>query len=235
MARASDSKGAAKAAPTLDELAAAIREESKAGEEADLTRAIRLGEMLRQAREKVSRGGWRIWLETNYVGSPATARRQMRIADPKKRPRVDACKSVREAEAAISKKTPVDRPPKRKAREAGKRLRALHALKREKDSNLVNARINIVKMVGLLEGIDLPTYGFGDADDETVKEIHDELSILFVWLDRSLKIATAAMSQQKLDEKIRKLREDTTGRSPDEIETALRLAARLERKQLQAV
>jgi hypothetical protein len=232
--RRTTSKGAAQAAPTLDELGALIHEESKQAEEADLARAIRLGGMLRQAKGQVPRGGWRIWLGKNYVGHFTNATNYMRLADPKNVERALHCKSVREALVAIRKQKTTT-TPKRKPREAGKRLRALHAQKREKDSNLLIARVDIVKMVGILESVDLPALGFGDAAEETVQEIHDELCVLFDWLDRSLRVATAELSQQHLAEKVRKLREGTAGRSPEEIATAHRLAERLERKRLKAV
>lgn len=233
MATSKGAKGAATAAPTLDELAARIREESQAGEEADFARALRLGGMLREARIQVPHGKWQAWLKINFHGSITNAKRYVQITDPANGPRVGHCKSVREALAVISKPKTT---PKKKPRESGSRLRALHALKRAKDSNLLIARIDIVKMVGILEAVDLPALGFGDADDETVAEIHAELFLLFQWLDLTLTFTTTRLSDQQRFEKIRKLREGTEGRTPEEIATAHRLADKLEApKQLRAV
>lgn len=239
MARASDKKGAAKAAPTLDQLAEQIRRETEVDDKMDeqaLARAIRVGGLFRQAKNKVPHGGWNSWLKANYSGDVSTARIWMQLADPSNRERVRDLKSMREALRAIRKpRKPADTPAKRKPRESGKRLRALHAQKRKTDSTLLIARIDIVKMVGILEAVDLPALGFGDADEETIKEIHDELEILFGWLDRTLTVVTAELSDQQRREKIRRLREDTEGRTAEEVATARRLADKLERKQLVAV
>ena len=230
MSTSSGGKGAAQAAPTLADLAEQVRKESSETEQMALDRAIHLGEMLRAARKLMPRGGWSPWLKDNYRGHAASARRNMQLADPANRACVRGKQSVAEAIAAIRK--PKTTPTKRKPRESGKRLRALHTQKREKDSNLLIARVDIVKMVGILEAVDLPGLGFGDADDETVAEINEELEILFDWLDRSLTVAGSRMSEQRRLWKIRKLREGTDGRSPEEIATANRLADRLERKAL---
>ena len=91
-------------------------------------------------------------------------------------------------------------------------------------------------MVGILEAVDLPALGFGDAGEETIAEIHAELEHPTpTCLDRTLAVTTARLSEQQLAEKIRKLRDGTEGRTPEEIATAHRLADRLERKQLVAI
>lgn len=89
-----------------------------------------------------------------------------------------------------------------------------------------------MKMVGILEGVDLPEYGVGDADRETMSDIHDELRILATWLDQSLDVVGAEMDDLQRRERIRRLREDTNGRTAAEIATARRLADKLERKHL---
>jgi Protein of unknown function (DUF3102) len=235
MATSSDKKGAAQAAPTLDELAQQIWELIEKGDENALGHALEVGALLIQAKAKVPHGHWEEWVRKSLKISRNTSARYMRLAA-----NVTSSihfKSIEEADRAIRqpRKSKPALEPKRKPREAGKRLRALHAQKREKDSNLLIARVDIVKMVGILEAVDLPGLGFGDAEDETVEEIHAELSILFNWLDRSLTVATARLSDQQRVEKIRKLREAIEGRTPEEIATANRLADKLERKALQAV
>ena len=77
MPRSRQTKGAAQAAPTLDELATRIREETEAVDEMEeeaLARAIRVGGLFRQAKTKVPHGGWNDWLRANYSGDVATAR-----------------------------------------------------------------------------------------------------------------------------------------------------------------
>jgi hypothetical protein len=49
---------------------------------------------------------------------------------------------------------------------------------------------------------------------------HEELSLLATWLETSLAVVVAHMDDARVLEKIRKLREDTQGRTPAEIATA---------------
>jgi hypothetical protein len=121
--------------------------------------------------------------------------------------------------------------PKQKPRESGKRLRSLHAKRRAGDtSNLMNMRLRVQQVVSTLEAVDLPTYGVEDADRETITEIHDELALLATWLDQSLGVLADCMDDLQKMELIRKLREDTNGRTDAEVATALRLAEKLQRK-----
>jgi hypothetical protein len=226
MATSNARKGAAQAAPTLDELAAQLREESKAAAEADLERALRLGELLVKAKPKVARGGWGGWLKLNFAGHPTTARDYMRLAEKDKRVRALACSSVREALAAIREPSKSS-PSKKPRREAGKRLRKMREVD---ESRLRNARINIMKMVGILEGIDLPDLDLRGADPDTIREIHEELSILAEWLDRSLDAVGAEMNDLQKQETIRKLREGMNGRTDAEVVTMRRLVEKLEHK-----
>jgi len=235
MTTSKNGKGAAQAAPTLDEMAAEIRALIEKGDENALDHALEVGARLIKAKEKVPHGQWEEWVKEKIKVSRNTSARYMRLAA-----NVTSSihfKSIDEADRALRRprKSKQAAKPLPKPREAGKRLRQLHALKREKDTQLLAARIDIVKMVGILEAVDLPALGFGDADNETITEIHAELSILFDWLDRTLTVATARLSDQARLEKIRKLREATEGRTPEEIATAHRLADRLERKRLAAV
>jgi hypothetical protein len=235
MATSNGKKGAAKAAPTLDELAAEIRALNEKADQTRLENAIEVGVLLLAAKPRVPRGQWEVWVKETLRMPRVRSARNMRFAS-----NVQAlvhCKTVEEADVLLrrpSKPKPQPSEPKRKTRESGKRLHRLHALKREQDSNLLIARRDIVKMVGIVEAVDLPALGFGDADQETIAEIHAELCLLFDWLDRTLKVVTTELSSLKLTEKIRRLREDTAGRTPEEIDTARKLADKLERKQLQA-
>ena len=125
-------------------------------------------------------------------------------------------------------------PPKRKKAEAGKHLHDLYARRRkagdELDGGLWQARIDIIKMVGHLESVDFVTNGLRDADQDTVADIYEYLGYLASWLDRSLEVVSGHMDEQHKRSTIRKLREGTKGRTPEEIATARRLADNMERK-----
>lgn len=226
----SDKKGAAQAAPTLAELAEQIKNLNEQEDRSELAHALEVGALLIQAKTKVPRGHWETWVREKLAMPRQRSARCMRLAANVSA--VIHCKTVVEADALLrrpSKRTQHS-APKRKPREAGKRLRDLHSRKTDADSRLFNARISIMKMVGILEGIDLPEYGVRNADDDTIAEIHQELTILATWVDQSLDVVGAEMNDLKMMEQIRKLREDTNGRSPAEIATARRLADKLELK-----
>lgn len=123
-----------------------------------------------------------------------------------------------------------DQNGRKKPRESGKRLRQLGIERKADPGRLVNVRYQIVQMVGTLEQIDLAENGIGDADGDTVASVHEELSLLARWLDSSLAVVVAHLDDERALERIRKLREDTSGRTASEIETGQRLAKKLERK-----
>lgn len=139
--------------------------------------------------------------------------------------------TVSEVRAVIAAQEAADTPPPAPPKQAGRRLRALHAQKRAgDDSDLNEASRRLMQAVGVVEGMNLIEYGIGNADQDTIERIHEELTILATWLDGSLAVVGAHMDDLHIRERIRKLREDTNGRTPAEIETAQRLADRLERK-----
>jgi hypothetical protein len=225
-------KGAASAAPTLGELATEIRAMMEKGDRTALDHALEVGALLIQAKPQVAKGRWEIWVRET-LGMPRNqSARCIRFASNVSR--VIHCKTVREADELLRK--PSGKPkqpsaPKQKPRESGKRLRSLHAKRRAGDtSNLMNMRLRVQQVVSTLEAVDLPTYGVEDADRETITEIHDELALLATWLDQSLGVLADCMDDLQKMELIRKLREDTNGRTDAEVATALRLAEKLQRK-----
>lgn len=228
-------EGAASAAPSLDELAAQIRAAMETADRTALSHALEVGALLIKAKAQVPRGHWEDWVK-DALGMPRnTSALYVRVASNVQR--VVHCKTLREADLLLrgpgrQKQSAEAAPePKQKPRESGKRLRALHAKRRAGDtSNLMNMRLRVQQVVSTLEAVDLPTYGVEDADRETISEIHDELSLLAVWLDQSLNVIADHMDDLQKMERIRRLREDTNGRTAAEIATARRLADKLQQK-----
>jgi hypothetical protein len=131
----------------------------------------------------------------------------------------------------VSFPLPLDGKKKPKS-ETGGRLRELYAQRKVKDNLLINARIDISKMVQHLEIIDFMEYGLRDADPETTADIYNELTILAAWVDTSLSVVAHEIDDLRKVELIRKLR-NTAGRSPEEARAFLRAADRLEAERLQ--
>jgi hypothetical protein len=136
----------------------------------------------------------------------------------------EKCKAI--AEDRIGR----DKAP-RKKRESGGRLRALHMQRKVEDSLLLQARIDIEKMVGHLEIIDFPFYGIRDATPDTVSDIYRDLTRLTAWLDQDVPVVAAEMNDLKKIELIRKLRA-TNGRDEKEAESYRRMADKLENERL---
>jgi hypothetical protein len=126
------------------------------------------------------------------------------------------------------------RPKPKKEPTTGQRLHDVYAKRRkagdELDSGLWQARIDILKMVGYLESVDFEKHGVRKADQDTVTDLYEELTVLASWLDQSLDVVALHMDQLHKRETIRKLREGTKGRTEAEIATALRLAEKLEQR-----
>jgi len=227
-----NSEGAASAAPTLAELTLQIRTMMETGDQTALTHAIEVGALLIEAKQLVPRGRWETWVKENLGMPRVTAARNMRLAANVQRS--VHCKSIDEADRMLrrsSRPQTSQDPPKRKPSEAAKRLRYLHAKRRAGDtSNLMNMRLRVQQVVSTLEAVDLPTYGVEGADRETITEIHDELSLLAVWLEQSLNVIAERMDDLQMMERIRRLREDTNGRTDAEIATGRRLADKLQQK-----
>lgn len=126
-----------------------------------------------------------------------------------------------------------DKPPRQRnwnGKSNDKRMRELRARKPyEAYNDLTNFQARLAQMCSVLniwnpEGLDL---------DEVilwrVSDIHDDLVTLAEWTDRTLSSVQGWLGDRDVREKIAKLR-NTTGRTPEEAATALRLAAKLERK-----
>ena len=125
-----------------------------------------------------------------------------------------------------------DAPPKRRPNRSGRRIREIREIRKVgKGSDLVDIQYQIVKMTSLLESIDVESYML-DAEGtaaETLTDLVDDLTELQEWMERSTRSVFARLKDADKIAKIRKLR-DTNGRTPEEIETAHRLADRLQRQ-----
>lgn len=117
-------------------------------------------------------------------------------------------------------------PVKPRAKYSGKRLREL-AAKRRNGHELAKLQYRIVELVGILESVDVADYNLSDADD--VSQFHDDLFALYAWMDRAISLASARLDDERLEQKIRKLRAPD-GRTDAERRTAAMLADRLERR-----
>lgn len=106
-------KLAKRTAAELDTLAVEIREEHEACEhdaQSAVERAIRCGEMLTEAKDKVAHGEWLPWLEANFPAAKTTAQGYMRLAQDGNAQRV-AHLPVREALAELAEPRSDPEPP----------------------------------------------------------------------------------------------------------------------------
>ena len=96
---------------SLDDLAAEIRREVEAAEaeyQSALQHAIRAGQLLLVAQERVGHGSWRRWLDANCPGGYSTAANYMRFA--RNVQRVAHLPTVREAIALLARSTDQSKP-----------------------------------------------------------------------------------------------------------------------------
>jgi hypothetical protein len=130
------------------------------------------------------------------------------------------------------KPTGVKRSPNWNGKTNPARERELEGRKRKAKGDyveLLKLQLDITRMCRILEGWHLHEYAFNEESAWLMADIHDDLITLGEWHDRSLSAVQGWLFDVDVRSKIDKLR-DTTGRTPEEAETALRLADRLERK-----
>jgi hypothetical protein len=123
---------------------------------------------------------------------------------------------------------PEPRPRKR----AGKRLREIHAAQRAGLKGLIEVQYRIVQMTSLLESINVGAEAAVEDGNraEVVASLLDDLFELQVWMDHTVSHCSAYLEHAQKLAKIRRLREETAGRTPAEVATAHRLADKLERQ-----
>lgn len=116
-------------------------------------------------------------------------------------------------------------------RTGSKRLREVKAGERVSPiTELAQLQVEIAQLCAVLQDFDVEAYPINDnVAMWSATDIYDDLILLGEWLDRTLSSIQGRLSDQDVRNKIAKLRE-VDGRTPEEIETALKLADRLERK-----
>jgi len=97
-------------------------------------------------------------------------------------------------------------------------------------SNLIEFQYQLNRAARALEGWDGSEHlKMDDVARDKIMDVYDDLVTLAEWSDRKLSQVQAWLGDDKAMRTIMKLR-DVTGRTPEEAETALRLADRLEAK-----
>jgi hypothetical protein len=127
-----------------------------------------------------------------------------------------------------------DNNRRREPKEAGKRLRQLHAEKRAGRglTDLWYMQKTVTELVGVLEGFDLPELDWSEETEELTNEIYEDLGRGARWVDTALDVVAAHMDGLGRQRKIRKLRAriDDPSSTPSERMTAARQAEKLEHK-----
>jgi len=119
--------------------------------------------------------------------------------------------------------------PGKRPKRTGKRFREVAATRRTPGyPSLVDLQHRVLQLTGALETTDLDDYNITSTNEHVVEEFYDDLIDLQFWMDDSLRRVEDRLGERKLREQIRKLREDHAGRTPEEIQIALRLADRRE-------
>lgn len=119
------------------------------------------------------------------------------------------------------------RPP---PRESGKRMRAISTERKRDPKPIRDVQYDMMRMVGILEAIDLPAEGLGDADEYLVADIFDDFTRLKRWVDSSMDTVIAHMDEERRRAKLRTLREraEDPSSTPNERAVAGSAADRLE-------
>jgi len=123
---------------------------------------------------------------------------------------------------------PEPRPRKR----AGNRIRELRQAQQAGLTGLIDVQYRIAQMTSLLESINVGGEAAKEAGDraEVVAALLDDLFELQVWMDHTVSQCSAFLDHAQKLAKIRRLREETAGRTQAEIATSHRLADKLERQ-----
>jgi hypothetical protein len=125
------------------------------------------------------------------------------------------------------------KPKRRKPSESGRRLRELHAERRNgrHADSLWHLQKAVALAVSELEFFDLPALGWDEETETLVLEIFDDLGRHARWNDEALSIVVAHMNDLGRQRKIQVLRAraDDPSSTQAERETAARLADRLTR------
>ena len=135
--------------------------------------------------------------------------------------------------AVLADRERVGRAPEpRPRRRAGNRVRELRRAQQDGLSGLIDVQYRIAQMTSLLESINVGSEAAREERDraEVVAAVVDDLFELQVWMDHTVSQCSAYLDHAQKLAKIRRLREETAGRTQAEIATAHRLADKLERQ-----
>lgn len=118
-------------------------------------------------------------------------------------------------------------------RTAGKRKAQIHAERRNgNDTDIIMAQLQMVKMTGILESMDLAELFLDDkgVTEDTLRRIFDDLADLQSWMEYSQYVISSRMDEISVRAKIASLRTKTVanGCTPHEEGSARRLADKLE-------
>jgi len=120
-------------------------------------------------------------------------------------------------------------PVKRRPRYSGKRLREIAARKRPLQP-LDKVQWIVMKLTAALEGVEIEEY---DLDSEYAQmillDLYEDLGEHMGWVEKTVTAIRYHLDEVEVIEKIRKMREDTEGRTPAEIKAFRAKADQLER------
>lgn len=124
---------------------------------------------------------------------------------------------------------------RRQPKESGKRLRQLHADKREgrPTGELWNLQVTLAEAAGRLEAFELPALDWTEETEALVNDLYEDLERHARWNDAALDAVIAHIGDLGRKRKINQLRKraDDPSSTPSERASAARLAEKLERKQ----
>jgi hypothetical protein len=244
-------EGVASAAPSLDKLVKLIHDEIKAmraeegqADQTALGRAIRAGELLRQARAHfpARNGGWYQWLAETLPGCPkSTVARWIQLAAPENLSRTRGCTSITEALREISTpRKPEDatvKPQRSKPTPAGKRMRAARMARADAKRNgrpvaFWEIGWEVSKMVYGLASWKVEDVPLDYDNMNAMATVEEDLLYLYDWMDETLSLIHSRMGEHGMRQQLRKLQARTVknGCTPEEAANAARAAGRLQRK-----
>ena len=123
--------------------------------------------------------------------------------------------------------------PADKRRKAPAKLREIRKEATGNFSHLLDLQVLMVEMTNKLSRYNVEKMDLDEMEETTVwtlEDLHKDLTEHTVWVERTLTSVQARMSDASVRAKIKQMREGIAGRPAEEIDTARKLADRLERK-----
>lgn len=235
----SSSRGAASAAPSLDELAEKIKALNEKADSSQLSHALKVGDLLIQAKTQVPHGQWETWVRETLGMARTTSALYMRLAAANVRGSAHF-KSISEADRATRK--PRKEQPPAKERKAGPTLagKRRHQARMGRTDAKRNGRPlgfweigwDVSRLVYALAGWKVEAVDLGEDNVATMLTVEEDLLYLYDWMDDTITLIHSRIGEDKLRNQIKKLRDKTVanGCTVEEAEAAARAADRLQRK-----